>query len=258
MKKNIISFLFGAIIFSSITVFAAYAFNANNVAFFPTDENWDVDNTQDAIDNLYDILGRKLTTNARKYLLTNEDILSLDDLFSSINFCSDSNRLNNVITNPLYVPIILSNSKAITALDNCSPKVSTTTSNAFASSAYSGFPASNAFDNDTSSYWGVAANLSYKNQYVGYDFGEEVWLYKMVINMSNGKQNTDYVLEGSNEKTQNYTIIKDGLHQGGGTLTIIPDAYTEKYRYYRVRLLSSVAQSGSGNTIVSYLRFYAK
>ena len=77
----------------------------------------------------------------------------------------------------------------------------------------------------------------------------------MVINMSNGKQNTDYVLEASNDNS-NYTIIKDGLHQGGGNVTIIPNNYNQKYRYYRIRMLSSVAQSGSGNTIVSYLRFY--
>lgn len=52
--------------------------------------------------------------------------------------------------------------------------------------------------------------------------------------------------------------LKDELHQGGGTKTILPNNYNQKYRYYRVRMLSSISQSVAGNTGISYLRFYAK
>ena len=31
-----------------------------------------------------------------------------------------------------------------------------------------------------------------------------------------------------------------------------------KYKHYRLRMLSDIAQSGSGNTIIPYLQFYGK
>lgn len=254
IKSKILLFLLGVILSGSITYVFAYSIIASDVSFNPKDTTWDVDNTKDAIDDLREYMN-SMTYEARKYAHNYNYVVSLNDLFSSIEFCSNKERLNEALTNINYTNIFLTNSNAIKALDNCSPTISTTTSKAFASSYYSGFPPSNAFDSDTASYWGPTANISYKNQYIGYDFGEEVWVYKIIIIMSDGKQNTDYVIEASNDKT-NYTIIKDGLHQGGGTKTIIPNNYNQKYRYYRIRMLSSIAQSGSGNTIVSHLRFY--
>ena len=56
------------------------------------------------------------------------------------------------------------------------------------------------------------AGISYKDQYVGYDFVEPVWVYKIRLNMTKGKQDTDYVIEASNDKSS-WNIIKDGLHQ---------------------------------------------
>ena len=93
MKKNILSFIIGAILFSSITLVSAYSIFSSNVGFLPTDETWEVDNVQDAIDNLYNIIVKKMTSGFRKYLLINNDTISLDDLFSSINFCSDSHLI---------------------------------------------------------------------------------------------------------------------------------------------------------------------
>ena len=162
-----------------------------------------------------------------------------------------------LIEDSTWTAAILSSSFAIDKLDQSNPFTSTDSSKVFASSSYSGHTVVHAFDDSDSSYWNPAAGASYKDQYVAYDFGTPVWLYKMVINVTDGKQNTDYVLEASNDK-ENYVILKDGLHQGGGKRTIIPDNYNQKYRYYRVRLLSTINQSGSGNTTISYLRFYAK
>ena len=175
---------------------------------------------------------------------------------------ADDTMLNSIIGNNELTNIILNDNKYIEILDNKNPIISTDTSKVFASSEYTGCAnngcvAIKAFDTSASSYWSVGAGKSYKNQYLGYDFGEPVWVYKMLINMSNGKQNTDYVLEASNDNV-NYTILKDGLHQGGGEISVIPNNYNQKYRYYRIRLLSEIAQSGNGNTVVSNLKFYAK
>ena len=253
-KRLIIIIVIFLMLVGTASVFA-FDLLAQNVEFHPTDENWDVDNVKDALDNLGEYMNG-MTQEARQYTHNYNYSVSLEDLFSSIKFCSDRERLNEALTNINYTNVFLTSASARLALDNCSPTISTNTSKAFASTAYSGYPASNAFDSDTGSYWGPTANISYQNQYIGYDFTTPVWVYKMIIIMSDGKQNTDYVLEASNDKTSNYVIIKSGLHQGGGTKTVIPNNYNQKYRYYRVRMLSTVAQSGNGNTIVSHIRFY--
>ncbi len=81
-------------------------------------------------------------------------------------------------------------------LDNTNPiKVPTMTSNttpsgeAFASSEYSATYAAayKAFSIETNQYWSVGAGISYKDQYVGYDFVEPVWVYKIRLNMTKGK-----------------------------------------------------------------------
>ena len=53
MKKNILSFILGAIIFGSISVVSAYTLLASNTGYTPSDETWDVDNVKDALDNLH-------------------------------------------------------------------------------------------------------------------------------------------------------------------------------------------------------------
>lgn len=179
-------------------------------------------------------------------------------------FAKNKTAMEQMITNSNWTGLILENSTLISKLDETDPiKVPKMTSNTapsgetFASSYYNGFPAYKAFD-QTGDYWGVAAGQSYKDQYIGYDFKEPVWLYKLEIQFYSGKQDTDYVLEGSNDKTSNYKIIKDGLHESNDLKIIYPDNYSKKYRYYRVRFLSSVPQSGSGNTVIPKIQFYSK
>ena len=58
IKNNIIGFILGAVIFSTITVFA-YDLFANNIGYTPIDDTWkkidgsSIDNVKDAIDDLY-------------------------------------------------------------------------------------------------------------------------------------------------------------------------------------------------------------
>ena len=175
--------------------------------------------------------------------------------FLDSNTYKNSQIMDRIIANSNYTNQILKNENAIAALDRSNPIVTDDVSRSFASSYYPGYAPTDAFREYN--YWGVGPGLSYENQYIGYDFGENVWVYKMVIQWYSGKQNTDYVLEGSVDNT-NYTIIKSGLHEDNELLTIIPDNYNQKYRYYRIRMLSSIAQYGSGNSVIPYMRFFAK
>lgn len=52
-KNPIFMFILGALIFSSITVSAAYTLYANSVGYTPKASGWNVDNVGDAIDSLY-------------------------------------------------------------------------------------------------------------------------------------------------------------------------------------------------------------
>ena len=52
MKKTIITFLLGGLFFSSITAGAAYVYTARDINYQPSDENWSVNNVQEAISEL--------------------------------------------------------------------------------------------------------------------------------------------------------------------------------------------------------------
>lgn len=207
-------------------------------------------------------------TSSIDYILENKNKYG-DYILNNTNtmkrFASNEYAMNKMIDDTNWRNAILSNNTAIAGLDASNPTtVPTMTSNttpsgeAFASSFYSGYPAWNAFDNVLSTYWGVGQGLSYENQYVGYSFDTPIWLYKTVAFVSNGKQDTDYVIEASNDKS-NWVILKDGLHQKGSKETIISNSSnSQKYQHYRLRLLSTVAQSGSENTIIPYIQFYGK
>ena len=259
MKKTLMILLCCGCVFTGGYVLATNI-NAREVEYNDT-------NVENALDTLYNLAGNEsdLSNDVKQFLSTTSHSITLTDLLESPNVYKNSTTINNIINNSTYTNAIFTDDKAIIALDNSNPIISTNTSKAIYSSYYAStcdatsqcYPA-NAFDDRLDTYWNPAAGASYLNQYIGYDFDEPVWVYKMVINMGDGKQNTDYVLEASNDRNGDYVILKDGLHQGGGTKTILPNNYNQKYRYYRVRMLSTVAQSGSGNTIVSYLRFYAK
>ena len=52
MKKTIIAFILGGIIFSSITATAAYVYTARDIGYQPSDENWNVSNASEALSSL--------------------------------------------------------------------------------------------------------------------------------------------------------------------------------------------------------------
>lgn len=258
MKKIVIGFIIGAITFSGIGVLAAN-YLAKDIPYNKHGQA----TVEDALNDLYGKTS-SVSSDVSSFATNTSHSISLGDLLTSFNVYKDSTTMTKIINNSTYTNYILSHNDAIKILDISDPIISTDTSKVFYSSQYdNNWSAASAFG-ASGSGWTAGSGISYKDQYVGYDFGEAVWVYKIVTKVSNGKQNTDYVLEGSNDKTDNYVVIKDGLHQeGDGVLvgtekTIIPNNYHTKYRYYRIRFLSDVAQSGSGNTVLNYLRFYAK
>lgn len=56
MKKNILCFILGGIIFGTIGVGATYVYTARDISFLPSDENWNVSNASEAISSLKDDL----------------------------------------------------------------------------------------------------------------------------------------------------------------------------------------------------------
>ena len=52
MKKTIFAFLLGVILTGSIAGVVAYNYNAKDVSYTPTDNNWNVNNVEDAIKEL--------------------------------------------------------------------------------------------------------------------------------------------------------------------------------------------------------------
>ena len=59
-KKNIFSFVLGAVIFGCIGVVSAYAIFANEISYSPIDSDWEVENVQTAIDDLQGMCSKKL------------------------------------------------------------------------------------------------------------------------------------------------------------------------------------------------------
>ena len=70
-KKNKITFLyfmFFSLLFSGITSVASYSIGASSVEYTPRDSNWDVENTQEAIDDLFNSVGASLVGSVYSYM----------------------------------------------------------------------------------------------------------------------------------------------------------------------------------------------
>ena len=53
MKKYIIGFVIGSLLFGGIGIVSAYSILSSNVSFTPNNKNWKVSNVEQAIDSLY-------------------------------------------------------------------------------------------------------------------------------------------------------------------------------------------------------------
>ncbi len=53
MKKYIIGFVIGSLLFGGIGIVSAYSILSSNVSFTPNNNNWKVSNVEEAIDSLY-------------------------------------------------------------------------------------------------------------------------------------------------------------------------------------------------------------
>lgn len=62
LNSKIFYFILGSIIFGGIGVAGAYTLLASDTGYTPRDINWEVNNTQDAIDDLYDRATSNLIT----------------------------------------------------------------------------------------------------------------------------------------------------------------------------------------------------
>ena len=204
----------------------------------------------------------KVIANKSKY---GNYILKTSDTTNFEKFVANNYAMNKMINNNDWVDEILANNEYITVLDNSNPiDVPTMISNTspYGQALYTvqsneGNVAWKAFDNNSSTYWGLGQGETYKNQYVCYDFTMPVWVYKIYVN-SYGKQNAYCIIEGSNDKST-WTAITDEFYQG--EKTIIAKSTIEKYRYYRLRYTRTTADTtvnGSGNTVIFELQFYGK
>lgn len=253
IKNNIFGFILGGLIFGCVGAYAAVQYNAADIIYK------DKTTVKTALDDLYD-KSSVITKDAATFLKKTNHSVSRNDMLTSLNIFNNQNVFNEILKESNYTSYILENS--IDVLDSSDLKLtSASNNNIFGSSQYTNGAINNAFSKDEN-YWAPKTNNSYNGEYLGYDFGKDVWVYKVLAEVSGGKQNADYVLEGSKDN-ETYVVIKDGLHQEGTawdnhpTKTIIPNNYNTKYRYYRIRFTTDAVQSGSGNTVVYYLKFYA-
>ena len=69
-KRFVIYILIFSVLFSGIASVASYTFGASSVAYTPTDNSWQVANTQEAIDDLFDSVGSALVGSVYSYMGT--------------------------------------------------------------------------------------------------------------------------------------------------------------------------------------------
>ena len=95
-KRGILLVLSVSLIFSGITSALSYTLGASSVQFTPRDSNWNVSNTQEAIDNLFDSVGSALVGSVYSYMgvITPPGYLACD---GSVYNIDDYPRLANHI-----------------------------------------------------------------------------------------------------------------------------------------------------------------
>ena len=107
-KNPFLTFILGVVLTIGITSVFAYSFLADNVEFHPSDTNWEVNDVNQALNNLHD----RITCNEWEEIL-DSTAANASYVYSHViylykcgNICKVTFALNNVaaITNPKYYP----------------------------------------------------------------------------------------------------------------------------------------------------------
>ena len=96
MKKNVLMFLLGGFVFSSITAGAAYVYTASDIGYQPQDTNWNVSNASEALSSLKEDLNN-VNTNVTEYKQQITDALA--DKGVEVNENSSMADITSGITN---------------------------------------------------------------------------------------------------------------------------------------------------------------
>ena len=123
-KSNIFSFILGAVIFGSIGVLATSSILASSISFEPTDNAWNVNNVQDAINDLYGRTGQMVSTvsgwldsaNINKNYTTIEEVL--DDTSTLQTLINTTQSCNYLAASPDWAVKIANNETAMTYIGN--------------------------------------------------------------------------------------------------------------------------------------------
>lgn len=88
MKKFILGFIIGGILFSGITVFAIHVYHANEIPYSPKNTSWNVSNVKTALDSLdtdFNNYRSGMITILRNKGLTLNDNADLNDIKTALN-----------------------------------------------------------------------------------------------------------------------------------------------------------------------------
>lgn len=105
MKKNILSFILGALIFGTCSyTFASYLYRAEDIEFKPTNSEWNATNVNEAIDDLYNkrtpitysgtLSSGTLTYNGSSHSLAGNSILDVPSGYTKANVIFYGNSLS--------------------------------------------------------------------------------------------------------------------------------------------------------------------
>ena len=105
MKKIILSFILGAIIFGTCSfAFASYLYRAEDIEFKPTNSEWNVTNVNEAIDDLYNnktpitysgtLSSGSLNYNGYPHSLAGNSILDIPSGYTKANVVFSGNSLS--------------------------------------------------------------------------------------------------------------------------------------------------------------------
>ncbi len=258
LKSRLFFFMLGVLVCSISAVFA-YSYFAQNVGFTPADyENWNVDNTKDALDSLYDKYHPPITDELKAFSYYIDVPVDLGDIINEYFLRRISSNKTAVLkliktdafrgqatkTNLGYLDISL-----VKTVD---------TNSVFYSTQYnaSTWSADKIFISSTNSGW-CTSNGSVKNQYVGYDFGTNVFV--IAITFMNGYPQTNYVpknvkLQYSDDKTTWSDASTVSTFPNSPLDAVIVNTLTnDAHRYWRIFVIDA---HNNSYIEINELKFY--